>query len=168
MEFPPEWEVFPAEDFNTAGPRAAGECGMELLAQMRPNGRVLDHYRVTLGGSRILDVKVPLAKLLLGHADSQMRLHFQIWPKDVLVRRNMMTSVWTDVYKMIAARDAAVESDEGVVLPHDAILEDLKSAGAAASIRYAVAIGEDLKLQLHLQSLPATAAYLAGKPLLRG
>ena len=64
MDFPPDWEAMGAEDFTTAGPRNAGPCGMELLAQVRPNGRILDHYRVTLGGSRILDINCKLSELL--------------------------------------------------------------------------------------------------------
>ena len=43
MEFPPDWEVMAADDFTTARPRNAGLCSMELLAQVRPNGRILDH-----------------------------------------------------------------------------------------------------------------------------
>ena len=66
MDFPPDWEVLPAEDFTTAVPRNAGSCGMELLAQIRPNSRILDHFRITLGGSKILDISVPLPSLLLG------------------------------------------------------------------------------------------------------
>jgi hypothetical protein len=56
MNFPPEEEVFGAEQFETAAPREAGELGLELMAQVRPNGRILDHFRVTLGGSKIIDV----------------------------------------------------------------------------------------------------------------
>jgi hypothetical protein len=50
MEFPPEWNVVSAEQFATAQPRAAGILGMELLVQARPNGRMLDHFRMSLGG----------------------------------------------------------------------------------------------------------------------
>ena len=33
MEFPPEWVIVEAEDFNLAAPRDPGDLGMELLAQ---------------------------------------------------------------------------------------------------------------------------------------
>ena len=54
MEFPPDWEGMAADDFTTARPCNTGLCGMELLAQVRPNGRILGHYRVSLGGRRQL------------------------------------------------------------------------------------------------------------------
>ena len=64
MDFPPEWVVLPAEDFTTAAPHNSGICGMELLAQIRPNGRILDHFRVSLDGSKILEVNTPLSSLM--------------------------------------------------------------------------------------------------------
>jgi hypothetical protein len=42
------------EEFASAAPRNPGELGVEVLAQIRPNGRILDHFRVTLGGSKFL------------------------------------------------------------------------------------------------------------------
>jgi hypothetical protein len=48
MDFPPQWQLFEMEQFATAAPRAAGELGMELAMQVRPNGRMLDHYRVII------------------------------------------------------------------------------------------------------------------------
>ena len=53
MEFPPEdWFTFPATDFELAAPRITGDYTVEILAQARPNGRVMDHWRITLGGDR--------------------------------------------------------------------------------------------------------------------
>ena len=63
MDFPATWDIFPVADFTSASTRNEGELGMELLAQARPNGRVLDHHRVSLGGSRILDAQFFMSKL---------------------------------------------------------------------------------------------------------
>ena len=38
MEFPPEWLILQSEDFEIAAPLDPGRCGMELMAQVRPNG----------------------------------------------------------------------------------------------------------------------------------
>ena len=86
MEFPPDWEVMAADDFTTARPRNAGLCSMELLAQVRPNGRILDHYRVSLGGSRILDVNCRLAELLLCPATAELWFKYSVWPRDVDIK----------------------------------------------------------------------------------
>ena len=49
MEFPLEDPtVLEMADFETAQPRDPGPLGMDLMAQMRPNGRVVDHYRVVI------------------------------------------------------------------------------------------------------------------------
>jgi hypothetical protein len=48
MEFPPEtYDVFKADQFETA----AGDIVMEVMLQMQPNGRCLNHYRMALDGT---------------------------------------------------------------------------------------------------------------------
>jgi len=168
MDFPPNWDIFPMADFTTAGPRSAGVCGMEMMAQVRPNGRILDHYRISLGGSRILDIRVPLNKLNICGADSTLRLRYQEWPRDVEVRRNMVSSTWRDVYDLLASKKADVVNPEEEPVPMDQFLREMKEAGRAAALRFAVIIGEDQRVQLQLQGLPASAASLMGKPAFRG
>ena len=168
MDFPPDWEVFPAEEFPSAVPRITGELSMELLAQVRPNGRVLDHFRVSFGRSKILDISVPLSKLLVSSVQNSLKLKFQYWPRDILIKRNMTTSTWTDVYDLLESRNANVVSEDGAAVPHEAILRDLKDSDKSASIRFAVVIGEDMRMALMLQCLPASATHLMGKPALRG
>ena len=168
MEFPPDWDILPATDFTTASPRNAGECGMELLAQVRPNGRILDHYRITLGGSRILDVSCQLSAMLMAPASSGIKFKYSIWPRDILIRRNMTSSAWSDVYELLAARGGTAEMPEGTPIPQDALLEDLRESGRSASVRFATVVGEDSRMQLQLQCLPASATALSGKPVLRG
>jgi hypothetical protein len=50
MEFPSDRAVFHTDMFGTAAPRSHGETIMELMMQARPNGRLLDHFRVATGG----------------------------------------------------------------------------------------------------------------------
>ena len=167
MEFPPDWEVLPMADFTTASPRNAGDYGMELLAQVRPNGRILDHYRITLGGSKILDVNCQLSALLLAPATSRISFKYSVWPRDVEIRRNMTTAKWADIYELLATRAASVLAEDGSTIPHEALLEDLVSAGRSAAVRFAVVVGEDSRMQLQLQALPGSANLLSGKPVLR-
>jgi hypothetical protein len=57
MEFPPEtYDVFEADQFETARARLTGDAVMEVMLQMRPNGRCLDHYRIALGRYRAGDL----------------------------------------------------------------------------------------------------------------
>jgi hypothetical protein len=103
MEYPPEWEAFDMEEFSKACPRVSGNLGMELLMQVRPNGRMLDHYRVTLGGAKILDVNFAMATVIKLPAATAWRLRHQVWPKDVELRRNMTTSTWMDISDLVAS-----------------------------------------------------------------
>ena len=61
MEFLPDvYEVYPNADFETAAARLPGAATMELLVQARDNGRCMDHFRIALGGSSLLETSVPL------------------------------------------------------------------------------------------------------------
>ena len=168
MDFPTDWDIFPIIEFNVAGPRNPGHLGMELLAMARPNGRVLDHFRVTLGGNRILDMTVPMSALLLTPAASSWKLRYQKWPADIDIRRNMTSSKWLSVPTLLAARDAGVVDEDDTPIPVETVLQALEDGAKSASIRFAVAVGEDQRMQLVLQCLPGSAEVLMGKPALRG
>jgi hypothetical protein len=153
------------EEFATAAPRNPGELGVEVLAQIRPNGRILDHFRVTLGGSKILDVDVKLAEVLAGDNFKTWRLRFQVWPKDLEIRRNMATTTWLDVHERVAANEAQVFEGENL-MAHGVAARELQEAGLA--YRFAVMVGADERLILQLQMMPASAASLMGRPAFRG
>ena len=91
MEFPPEWNILPAEDFEIAVPRDPGEIGVDLMAQIRNNGRILDHFRLVLGGSKLLEAAVPLKNILPTVEAPDWTLKVTSWPRDVKLRRNMAT-----------------------------------------------------------------------------
>jgi hypothetical protein len=172
MEYPPKWDIFPMEDFITAVPRAAGKLAAELLVQARPNGRLLDHFRLALGGNSIVDVNFQLASIWQIPAATTLSLRYQVWPKDIELRRNMVTSAWTDISAMVAARDAVVIShglnDSEEPMAPEQVADLLQQANIGGAIRYAIVIGEDQRLWLQLQGLPAPAATLQSRPALRG
>jgi hypothetical protein len=67
MEFPPDWRVNNLDDFDVAVAMlatSADEVVIELLAQLRPNGRVLDNFRFTVNRPQILDVELVFEQLL--------------------------------------------------------------------------------------------------------
>jgi hypothetical protein len=64
MEFPPDWNVAEAADFDIALPSGQGEVTLELLAQLRNTGRILDGFRFVLDGTAPLEVGVDLYQLL--------------------------------------------------------------------------------------------------------
>jgi hypothetical protein len=170
MDYPPsDWDVFPSEEFNSAAPRAAGALNMELLIQVRPNGRMLDHFRVSLGGSRILDASFALANVYNFPAAASWQCRIQLWPKDVDLRRNMMSTGWKDLATLISSKDVVLlQVENGEPVPDETVLAAIRDSGAGASIRYTVVVGEDQTVNLQLQALPASATTLMGKPAFRG
>lgn len=174
MEFPPdgeEWAIFPAEDFETAEVRDAGSLGMELMSQVRCNGRIQDHFRIVLGGNEILNVVVPFEKLVLTDRYNHLALAMQTWPKDIIIARNSTTSKWVDVPNLLAQRDATVQTTAGATVPQEEILamlaEEQDTTKKSASIRWAVTVGADKKMWLELVSLPVSEATISGKPTLK-
>ena len=65
MEFPTEdWDIFEASEFETAAARMTSELCIEIMAQVRPNGRIMDHWRVATGRTSILEATVDLAAII--------------------------------------------------------------------------------------------------------
>ena len=180
MEFPPQWVIVEAEDFNLPAPRDPGDLGMELLAQVRTNGRVMDHFRVALGGNTIIKVNFPAKDIYPNQAVPNLQIKWDIWGRDIIIRRNMVTSEWEDLTGRVAATEAFAHNifhnaipgeDEPVDQNADLLdfLLNLPERGkCGAAVRWAVGIGPDGNMELILQGLPASAATLLRKPTFRG
>ena len=171
MEFPPTWMVFLEEDFEAAQPRLEGVATMELLAQVRHTGRILGNFRVALGGEARLKVDVDLGAMVPVDVFNGWRFKTQYWLRDIRIRTNMTSSVWTDLGATIAAKDGAVYDDGGAEIPSREVLrmlDELPEDGPNnAAYRWVVAVGEDNQMKLQLQSLPGSAVLVSGKPTLR-
>jgi hypothetical protein len=111
MDFPPDWKVDDMEDFDVAVATLAESddaVAVELLAQLRPNGRVLDNFRFAVNSSQILDVELSFNNLLPAEPLRDYKLRYQYWARDIAIRRNLTTSGWIDVADLVAANNATV------------------------------------------------------------
>jgi hypothetical protein len=176
MEFPPDWDIGPMEDFEVAC-AALAESGepllVQLLAQLRPTGRILDNFWLAVGGTQILDLEVDLGHIIPAPSLQGFKFSYQFWPRDIAIRRNMTTSSWIDVPALVAANNAAaILTPTGAGLPSaefTRVIGELPDEGPeTGAIRWAVVVGEDDHLKLQLQALPSDAASLNGRPLTRG
>ncbi len=133
MDFPPEsWDVFPAEDFELAEPRDPGRRGVEVMAQLRNNGRIMDHFRFTLGGSEMLEANFKLRQVMANDNLPDWKLSYQLWPRDVKLRRNMLTSDWVDLRNLVSSRDVSiVDGTTGSEVEAQQYLATLDSLGPA-------------------------------------
>ena len=176
MEFPPgDWPCVGIEDFELAVPRNPGRLGIEVMTQARVNGRIIDHFRVAIGGSEILKVNFNTNNIFLVENTPAVNLSYEIWPRDISIRRNMVTSEWLDVATLLASRDVSVIvgglADPEVPDGNAALLaamDEQPKPMVSASIRWAVGASIDGRMELVLQSFPSTAAILSGKPAFRG
>jgi hypothetical protein len=86
MEFPQDWAVSPVEDFEAYLPpvqSSASDYIMELLAQLRPSSRILDHFRIALDGSAAISRELDLGQLIPTTTFKGHKLAFQFWPRDI-------------------------------------------------------------------------------------
>ncbi len=172
MEFPPTWEVLRAELMENLSAPDDAEVTAQLHAQLRNTGRILDGFQLILGGTRILNAEVDMGTLIPATHFNKWKLKFQFWPRDIVIRRSMLTSSWMDVPAMVCCNEATVHNATGEEVLPASFMTRLESAAEfepeAASIRWAVTVGEDEALRLQLQGLPAAAVLLTGKHQFKG
>lgn len=171
MEFPGRWDVFPMEEYSTAIARCPGKAGIEVMAQARANGRLIDHFKVTINGSEVLNVNFPLSAVFSVADMPDWRIQWDIWPRDIPIRRNMSSSNWADLYSGILSNEIFVFDDKGPV-PKDKI-EGFFQQGKGkltlhAAFRWAVGISDDLRMMVGLYALPASLTTLEGNPVFKG
>jgi hypothetical protein len=172
MDFPTDWVIDNIEDYTTAGSSYQGEVTVELLAQLRNTGRILDGFRFTLDGASSLEAVIDVHSIILADLYRGWKLVQQFWAaRDIVIRRNMTTSAWTSVTDSIASRDCDItdESGAGVTAGHFLrSITDLPGDGPTnGSTRWAVVIGKDGFLKLQWQALPLPASVLNGKAIFK-
>ena len=180
MEYPPtDWPCFNHEDFELAVPRDPGDLGLEVMAQARPTGRVLDHIRTVLAGSQPITVTFSTRDIFLAPDIPAARLKLELWPRDVLIRRNMASSEWADVLTILTSNELLIDPVPGpsaaanaALATNEALVAYLNAAADkkthSAAIRWAIGAGADNMMELVLQALPASANQLSGKPAFKG
>ena len=162
MEFPADWTVLPKDNFDLAVPRIEGILTMELMAELRPSGRVLDAFRIA---------ETSLYDILPLDTFKGWRFKADFRPEDIVIRRNLTTSAWMDGPALVMRSEASLLDDSGSGIPAAEFLRylaDLDESPDSFAFRWAATAGEDGRMKLQLQSLPASAVFITGKPLLKG
>ena len=130
MDFPPAWTVLTSEEYETATPRITGDVSMEICAQLRPSGRILDNFRVSLGGSKILEYEADLGQLIPIPFFKGWRVKGQCWARDVAIRANIFSSGWIDLAATVGMREMEVFDKDGA-----GIAPASSSASSTSSMR---------------------------------
>lgn len=167
-EFPPEWEVYGAAEYELFGQAPLADAGIvaTLCIQVSPAGRVIDHFKITLSGSVLLDVNLPLATLLpLPAPHDEYLFHFQVGLQAASPREDLTTSDWLDFETLLSRRTMLITDQAGENVDAAVVLALLNSTGTrrqavGASIRWAVVGTPSGHLRLRLQSLPLPISFL--------
>jgi hypothetical protein len=99
------------------------------------------------------------------------RAQWDIWPRDIPIRRNMSSSAWFDFYSGILFKEIFIFDSKGPVLKDK--IEEFFQQGKRkmtqhAYFRSAVGISDDQKMMLSLCALPASLTHLDGNPIFKG
>ena len=154
----------PMPGFNVVEAPTDASYTAELFATVRSNGRILDDFKCVLGGTDCLEVEFSLSKIFEDSSLGEHSVQIQRWPRDLDLRKGLLSGLWKDVSALVASRDACVSDKEGAGVSANEFLRLLEQSKAQASARWAVVLGDNEKLNLQLQGLPAAAAVLNGKP----
>jgi hypothetical protein len=87
-------------------------------------------------------------------------ISLQRWPRDLDLRKGLLSRPWRNIAMLVSARDASVLDSEGAGIPASEFLkliEQAEEGPVSAASRWAVILGDE-RLCLQLQGLPAAAA----------
>jgi hypothetical protein len=115
MEFPGRWDVFSMEEYPNAIARSLRKAGIEVMAKARANGRLIDHFKVTVNGTEVLNINFPLSALFSVADLPDWRVQWDIRPRDIPIRRTMCSSSWMDLNSGILSNKVFVFDDKGPV-----------------------------------------------------
>jgi hypothetical protein len=129
----------------------------ELFATVRSNGRILDDFKCVLGGTDCLEAEFNMAKIVEDPTLGSHSIQIQRWPRDLDLRKGLLSGLWKDVSSLVSSRDASVVDKEGAGVTANEFLRLMEQCKAHAAARRAVVLADNEKLALQLQ-LTTTAA----------
>ncbi len=125
---------------------AAQRCSLHsgVFAQVRDNGRILDVFKIVLGGTDCLKAQFSLSKIFSDPVLASYTISLQRWPRDLDLRKGLLSRPWRDIAMLVSARDASVLDSEGAGIPASEFLkliEQAEEGPASAAASWAVVLG---------------------------
>ena len=171
MEFPPSWVVESSAAYYSSTPALVGDFTVELFAQLRSSGRLLDGFRLALDGTKPLEIQVDLVRILPVEQVRGWQLSQQAWPRDLMLRQNMLSTAWVSITETVTSNDVDLVDQSGAGLSPAAFMRSLTqlpdTGPVNASTRWAVVVGSDGFLKLQWQSLPLVASVLNSRSVFK-
>jgi hypothetical protein len=96
MRYPPdEFDIRPAAaygQYSIAEPTSPLVAA--VLVHVDEGAKIYGGYKLVLGGTELLKVDLPLKEVLFMGGSDNYRLVWELWPRDLKIRDNMLTSDW--------------------------------------------------------------------------
>ena len=162
--------IRPMAGFNVDEPPTTHAITAELFATVRSDGRIGDTTRMVIGGRDVIEASFSLSAAFEDPVLAEYNMLIQRFPRDLDLRKGLLSGAWHSLIDMVASRDASVLDESGAEVTAARFLKQAKEAEggpAVASVRWAVTLNDCAKLCLELQCLPASATALSGKPSLK-
>jgi hypothetical protein len=161
--------IRPKQGFHVDEPPTSSKHTAELFATVRNNGRILDEFKCVLGGSEVVESDFSLGLIFENPVVAEFTARIQRWPRDIDLRKGLLSSTWQDFKKMVTNRDVCILDKEGGGLSANDFLKACSEMEEAenAAIRWAIVLNDGGRLAIQLQGLPASASVLNGKPSLK-
>jgi hypothetical protein len=156
----------PMAEFALARAAPTAKLTGELQAQTRQNGRVFDDYVFRIGGSEILQVDADLDKFIPLPVFKGWKVHFEIWPHDILLRTNMSGRTCRPWWLSGTPLSWTRQCGDPSFLSSCGCWRTWRTSWTPAVFRWGLMISDSMKMILQLQSLPETSTLLCEKPAL--
>jgi hypothetical protein len=98
--------TYPPDEFDIKRNAEYGSFGLQevtsplaaaVLIHVDEAAKIYGGYRIVLGGNETIKLDVPAKEVLfMGESDSY-RIQMEVWPRDIHIRENMMSSDWIDL-----------------------------------------------------------------------
>jgi hypothetical protein len=137
MEFPADWTILPKDSFDLAVSRIEGLLTMELHAELRPSGQVLDAIKISVGGTKLLNVETSLFDLIPLDTFKGWLIKADFRPEDIIIRRNITMSAWIDSPALVMRREASLLDNSRAGIPAAKFLRYLAEALESFALRWA-------------------------------
>jgi hypothetical protein len=80
---------------------------------VRNNGRILDEFKCVLGGSEVIEADFSLGLLFEDPMVSEFTAKIQRWPRDIDLRKGLLSGPWQDFKWMVSCRDVCILDKKG-------------------------------------------------------
>jgi len=164
--FPTEYQFLSNDDFMGYNLTTTEDVGLGMVAcvQVRPHGTVEDHFKVCVFGPSISFI-IPASRFIDWPEATGVCFKYQAMAEDLCPHMDATTSSWLDVADLIREGVLVLVDSEQKEITAKVFRDKLLGPSSekhspGIAFRWAVAVNEGQKMELHIQAMPCPASRL--------